>query len=201
MIKLAQVMSEMLEPYRQAYWRRVREFSLDPAGKVFVDKHPLGAIRLPLSYKMFPGAKIIFALRDPRDVVLSCFRRSFNMNANMYELTTLEGAARLYDTVMTAGETYLERLPVAAHRVRHETLVADFENETRALCDFLDVEWTPSLADFAGTQRAIATPSSVQIGKGLYAESMGQWRNYALALEPVREILAPWVDRYGYPPD
>jgi hypothetical protein len=168
---------------------------------VFVDKHPLGAIRLPLSYKMFPGAKVVFALRDPRDVVLSCFRRSFNMNANMYELTTLEGAARLYDAVMTAGETYFERLPVATHRVRHESLVAEFENETRALCDFLAVEWTPALAGFADTQRPIATPSGVQIGKGLYAESVGQWRNYAFALEPVREILAPWVDRYGYPPD
>jgi tetratricopeptide (TPR) repeat protein len=199
-IRLAGVLGDMLEPYRDAYWRRVREFGLDPAGKVFVDKHPLGAIRLPLTYKMFPGAKIVFALRDPRDVVLSCFRRSFNMNANMFEFTTLAGAARLYDAVMSAGEAYFERLPATAHRIRHEDLVADFETETRGLCDFLGVEWTPALKDFADTDRTIATPSGVQIGKGLYAESVGQWRNYAFALEPVMEILAPWVERYGYPP-
>ncbi|HEY2177959.1 MAG TPA: sulfotransferase [Caulobacteraceae bacterium] len=197
--RLAAVLSEMLQPYRDAYWRRVSEFGGDPAGKVFVDKHPLGAIRLPLIHKLFPAAKVIFALRDPRDVVVSCFRRS--VNANAYELTTLTGTARFYDAMMTAAETYFERLPIAVHRLRHEALVADFETETRRLCDFLGVEWTPALGDFADTKRTIATPSSVQIRKGLYAESAGQWRNYAFALEPVREILAPWIERYGYPPD
>jgi hypothetical protein len=148
---------------------------------------------------MFPTAKVVFALRDPRDVVLSCFRRNFNMNANMYEFTTLMGAARLYDAVMSASETYFDRLPVAAHRIRHESLVADFEAETRKLCDFLGVDWTPTLEDFAQTDRAIATPSSVQIGKGLTAEGVGHWRKYAFALDPVMEILAPWVERFGYP--
>jgi tetratricopeptide (TPR) repeat protein len=196
--RLAGVLGDVLKPFRDAYWRRVREFGIEPAGKVFVDKHPLGAIRLPLIYKMFPGAKIVFALRDPRDVVLSCFRRS--VNTNVYDLTSLTETARFYVAIMTAAETYFERLPLAVHRIWHENLVADFETETRALCDFLGVEWTPALRDFADTQRTIATPSSVQIRKGLYAESAGQWRNYDFALEPVTDILAPWVERYGYPP-
>jgi hypothetical protein len=46
---------------------------------------PLNAVFLPLIAKLFPRAKIIFALRDPRDVVLSCFRRRFAMNAGMFD--------------------------------------------------------------------------------------------------------------------
>ena len=38
---------DALEPYREAYWRRVAEEGADPAGRVFVDKHPFNTFKLP----------------------------------------------------------------------------------------------------------------------------------------------------------
>lgn len=200
--RLANVVGDLLEPYRDSYWKRVGEFGVDPAGKVFVDKNPLNTNRLPLIAKLFPAARIIFALRDPRDVVLSCFRRSFNMNASMYEFNSIEGAAHYYAAVMEAGQAYLEKLPLQTHYIRYEDLVSDFEGQSRALCKFLDVDWTDKLKDFAETARgrSIATPSSTQVGRGLYSEGAGQWRNYDFALKPVLPILQPWIERFGYDP-
>jgi Flp pilus assembly protein TadD len=200
--RLADVVGDLLEPYRDSYWKRVTEFGVDPAGKVFVDKNPLNTNRLPLIAKLFPAAKIIFALRDPRDVVLSCFRRSFNMNASMYEFNSIEGAANYYAAAMEAGQTYLEKLPLQTHYIRYEDLVSDFEGTGRALCDFLSVEWNDKLKDFAQTarSRAIATPSSTQVGRGLYSEGAGQWRNYDFAIKPVLPILQPWIEKFGYEP-
>jgi hypothetical protein len=149
---------------------------------------------------MFPDAKIIFAIRDPRDVVLSCFRRTFKMNPSMYEFTSMLGTANLYDAVMESGEIYLERLPLTVHRVRYEDVVADFEVAARSLCDFLEVEWSEQLKEFAHTRRSIATPSSAQVARGLYEEGVGQWRHYAFAFEPVMPILRPWIDKFGYAP-
>jgi tetratricopeptide (TPR) repeat protein len=201
--RLASLDDEALAPYRRAYWARVREFGVDPHDKVFVDKHPLSTIRLPLLAKVFPDAKIIFAMRDPRDVVLSCFRRGFNMNPAMYQFTALESAARYYDAVMRAGQIYMRQLPITPHRIRYEDLVADFETTARALCDALGLEWTERLKDFAETAqaRAIATPSSTQVGRGLYDEGVGQWRRYAWALQPVMPILQPWIETFGYSGD
>lgn len=198
--RLAGVVSDLLEPFRDNYWSRVGEFGVDAAGKVFIDKHPLNTFRLPLISKIFPGAKVIFATRDPRDVILSCFRRSFNMNASMYQFNTLEGAARYYDAVMTAGQVYLSQLPIDVHRLRHEDLVADFEGVSRALCTFLGVAWTADLKDFGRTAGAkrIATPSSTQVGRGLYSEGVGHWRRYAAHLEPILPILQPWIEAFGY---
>jgi tetratricopeptide (TPR) repeat protein len=196
--RLAGTVSDLLEPYRESYWSRAKQFVPDLAGKVFVDKYPLATVRLPLMSKVFPEAKIIFALRDPRDVVLSCFRRAFKMNASMYEFTSLETAARFYDAVMLAGELYLARLPVKVHRLRYEDLVADFDREGRALCEFLGVEWTPALQNFATTDRALATPSGPQVARGLYSEGVGQWRSYADQLAPVAPLLAPWIEKLGY---
>jgi tetratricopeptide (TPR) repeat protein len=200
--RLAATPSEALALFREAYWRRVRAFGSDPTDKVFIDKHPLSTFRLPLIFKVFPGAKIIFALRDPRDVVFSCFRRSFNMNASMYEFNSIESAARYYDAVMAAGQVFLERLPVEVIRVRYEDLVADFEGQGRGVLDFLGLEWTDEVTNFAeqAKGRRIATPSSAQVVRGLYNEGVGQWRNYASALEPAASILAPWIRAFGYEP-
>ena len=52
---------------------------------------------------------------DPRDVVLSCFRRTFMMNASMFEFTTLERSARFYDAVMRLSEIYREKLGLPWH--------------------------------------------------------------------------------------
>ena len=72
----------------------MRGFGVKPAGKVFIDKQPLCTINLPLISKLFPEAKILFAIRDPRDVVFSCYRRHFGGNATTFELRSRESGAR-----------------------------------------------------------------------------------------------------------
>ena len=144
---------------------------------------------------------MLFALRDPLDVVLSCFRRRFGMNGPMYQLLTLEGAARFYDAGMQMGERLGRELPLSHHVVRHEALVEDFDATARAVCDFLGLPWTDDLRGFAGRiqDRGVATPSAAQLAGGLSAEGMGAWRRYAAQLAPVLPILQPWVTRFGYP--
>jgi hypothetical protein len=45
----------------------------------------------------------------------------------------------------------------------------------------------------------IRSPSAPQVRRALYRDSIAQWRRYAAQLEPVRPILAPWIERFGYP--
>jgi Flp pilus assembly protein TadD len=185
---------------RQAYWRSVRQALGEPiAGRIFVDKMPLHTVLLPLIARLFPDARILFALRDPRDVVLSCFRRRFRMNAAMFEFLTLEGAARYYDTVMRLAESARGRLPLAIMDVRHEALVADFDGEVRRVLDFVGAPWNPSVRDFAAAARGVPkTPSTPQVARGLNADGLAQWRRYEAQLAPVAPLLAPWAHRFGY---
>jgi len=198
---LAQADESSLNASRKAYWEGVRRAGVDPAGKVFVDKHPLNTLKLPLIAKLFPRAKILFAHRDPRDVVLSCFRRRFKMNAAMYELLTLAGAAALYDAVMEFAFQVRPLLGLDWHSVRYETLVTDFEQETRAICAFLNLEGVDGLGDFAARaqQRERATPSTAQLARGLVRTDRDIWKLYAEPLRSVLPALEPWVERLGYP--
>ncbi len=198
--RLASLTAAQAQPVREAYWRGVGEALREPIdGRIFVDKMPLHTPALPLVAKLFPDARILFALRDPRDVVFSCFRRRFRMNAAMFEFLTLDGAAAYYDAVMGLAAIYREKLPLTIHEVRHETLVADFDGEARRILAFLGAPWDPAVKNFAtqvrGTPR---TPSAPQVARGLNADGVGQWRRYLAELAPVEAILSPWVERFGY---
>jgi hypothetical protein len=184
---------------RSQYWTRVREMKFEPAGKIFVDKLALNTIKLPLIARLFPRAKILLALRDPRDVVWGCFRQRFQMNAAMLEFTSLEGTARLYDGCMKLLQTYRKLLPLDLLEVRNEDLVARFDEEAKRICAFIGAPWDESMRSFAERRhtRAISTPSSVQVARGLYA-SGGQWKRYERHMQPILPIVQPWVERFGY---
>ena len=198
--RLAQIDSEDAARQRDSYWSAVRRFGIEPRGRVFIDKMPLATVLLPLISKIFPNARVLFAVRDPRDVVLSCFRRRFGMNAAMYQFLSLDSTAAYYDSVMRLADIYRELLPLPQHIVRYESMVEDFERTARAVCDFLDLEWTAAMADIAATARSrgISTPSAAQLARGLNRESQGAWRRYAEQMAPVLPTLEPWVKRFGY---
>ncbi|MDB5467423.1 MAG: hypothetical protein JWQ46_2185 [Phenylobacterium sp.] len=201
--RLAALDEDSAREWRERYWRRVREFGVDPTGKVFVDKLPMHTIYQPAVAKLFPRAKILLARRDPRDVVVSCFRKRFRPNRLVVEFTDLERSARLYAATMRLAEIYREKLAVPLHIHRHEALIEDFDAETQAICNFIGLPWDPNMRNFVETanQRDIRTPSADQVRRGLNSEGVGQWRRYGDSIEVIKPILAPWVEAFGYAKD
>ena len=187
--------------HREAYWLKVRSSGVNPDGRVFVDKLPMNTLGLPIIAKLFPSAKIVFLRRDPRDVVLSCFRRQFVINPTTVEFLTLEGAANLYAATMRLMETYQAKLDLDIRIQSYEALVKDFEGEMAALTDFVGLTFDGRMKDFASGAGAVATPSSAQLAVGLNAAGVGGWRRYREALSSILPVVAPWVERFGYPGD
>jgi tetratricopeptide (TPR) repeat protein len=192
-----------LRPLREDYWARVAQLGADVRGKVFVDKNPFSTLKLPVILKLFPEARILFAIRDPRDVVLSCFRRRFNINPSTYEYLDLARTAHSYDGTMRLAELLRAKLQFAEHQLVYERLIENFEDEARAACAFIGVDWRPDLVDFASrAQRGeVASASAAQIARGLYGDGSGHWRRYRDQITPVLPILEPWVRRFSYPPE
>lgn len=199
---LTQLSEEEATAWTEHYWRDVRRRGVNVEGRVFVDKQPAGTLYLPVIARLFPQAKILFALRDPRDVVLSCFRQAFRMNAMTYAFTDLAETAACYDACMALAEQARARFPLAWAEVRHEALVEDFDAELASITAFLGLEPDPAMADFADAarNRTIRTPSAPQVRAGLNRRGLARWEAYREALAPVMPVLTPWVERFGYPP-
>lgn len=203
MAALAEAPESRLRPLREDYWARVAQLGADVRGKVFIDKNPFSTLKLPVILKLFPNARILFAIRDPRDVVLSCFRRRFNINPSTYEYLNLRRTAQNYDGAMRLADLLRAKLPFAEHQLVYERLIENFGDEARAVCAFVGLDWRPELSDFAGrAQRGeVASASAAQIARGLYSDGSGHWRRYRDQMAPVLPVLEPWVRRFGYPSD
>lgn len=198
--RLARASPQMLQQFRAAYWRRVAAAGVDVTGKVFVDTCALNSLKLPLIAKLFPGARILFSCRDPRDLVLSCFTHRFGMSAPAYELLTLAGAARYYVAVTDLLVRLTQLLALDVCLVRHEDMVSAFAREMARVCEFLGLEWHAAMGDFALRAGMGEEPLSAvaQLVRGLGTEGIGRWRRYRRQLEPVAGLLAPWSERFLY---
>ncbi len=189
--------------FRAAYWRSVEEYLGRPLHKpVFVDKQPLALAQLPLIHRIFPKAKILFALRDPRDVVLSCFQQNFVLNPALVHFLTLEGTARYYDAANTLAELSRTKLPLDLHMVRYGDLVGDFRGTMEKTIAFLGLDWDERVMRYAETAktRNVRTPSAQSVQQPIYDTALDRWRHYKESLEPVLPILAPWTSVYGFAP-
>jgi len=186
---------------RRRYWQALKARGMTPAhGDLYLDKLPLNSVLLPVIAKIFPRAKIIFALRDPRDVVLSCFQQRFGMNQAMYQMLTLDTAAAYYDEVMGLASAACLKIPNDVLNVRYEDVVADLEREARATIGFLGLGWDDAVLEYRKSARArvIDTPSVAQVVEPIYTRALGKWHNYETYLEPIQGRLAPWVKHWGY---
>lgn len=205
--RLAALGDDEAADWRARYWAAVREAGgqMPPAGGVFLDKAPAGTLWLPLVARLFPGARVLFALRDPRDVVLSCLRSAFRMNVMTYAFTSLAGAAGCYDACMAMAEVYRRVLPLTMTEVRHEAFVADPAGELARVAAFIGLDADPAqrarMLDVATTaaRRPAQTPSAPQLQAGINARGLGRWRAVAAEMAPVLPVLAPWAARFGYP--
>ncbi len=191
----------LVDRLRAGYWRRVTAMAGDVSARTFVDMNPFNGFRLPVIARLFPQARIVVMRRDPRDVVLSCFRINFTASAATYTYSDLMETARHYDAMMRLVALCMERLPLAFHEVRYDRLIADFAETVRSLAEFIGLEWTDAFHAFDRTAktRGVRTASATQVRRGLY-DGGGQWRRYADELAPVLPILAPWVERFGFAP-
>lgn len=187
---------------RWAYWASVERYAgAIGQGRRFLDKLPLNIVHLVLARRIFPDARVLVALRDPRDVVLSCFMQAFQPNDAMANFLSLEGAAGLYGEVMNLWLMSRSRLELGYREYRYEDLVASPQATVRGIVEFLDLEWRDSLLEHGARagDRLVRTPSYDAVTRPLNDRAIGRWRRYNEYLKPIAPVLVPFVTAFGYP--
>lgn len=192
-----------LHTWRDTYWKRLENEVDLGDDQVVVDKLPLNTILLPYIRQLFPAAKIIFALRDPRDAVFSCFQQRFGMNQAMFQFLKLETAVRYYDQVMSLARLYKDQLLIPMHVIRYESVITDFDEQAQGVLEYLGLPWEDGVRDYQSTarQRRISTPSARDVTRPLYTSSIGKWRHYREQIGGQFDPLQKWVEYWEYGAD
>jgi tetratricopeptide (TPR) repeat protein len=193
--------SDALNKLRKEYWNGIEGALREPInGRLLVDKNPEMTYLLPLVARVFPEMKIVFALRDPRDVVVSCFMQQLPLNAVSVNYLTLEGTAKKYAATMHAWLKIRGMLRNSWIEIRYEDMVADLEGQARKVLNFLELPWDDRVLEYhrRAQRKHVHSPTYEAVTKPVYTSSVARWRNYAVQLEPYMEILRPYVEAFGY---
>ena len=195
--------ADHLAHLRRFYWATVSEelgVKQAPTETIALDKLPIRIVDLPFVNRLFPEARVVVALRDPRDACLSCFRQRFSLNVPMSFFLDLEDTARLYEHAMGSWLRTREAYTFDHMEIRYEDTVSDFEGRMRALVRFLGLEWNDAVLTFheRAPERVSRTPSYHTVRQKVNTRAVARWRRYEAQLAPILPTLAPFVEAFGY---
>lgn len=194
--------AEKLDVLRRQYRERMEEGLGEAVGdRVHIDKNPTHTLFIPGIVRLLPDSRFLVALRDPRDVVVSCYFQYLPANPNSAAFLRWEDAIRRYLLDMGAwlhlrtilpGERWLE--------IRYEDLLADLPGQARRAISFLGLPWDDGVLDYRQrvAQKVVHTPSYLAVKEPLYTRSVGRWQRYSQCMEPHLSLLRPMVEAFGY---
>jgi len=190
-----------LRQSRENYFRFTELFLGRQHGdRMLVDKNPALNVLIPAAARIFPEAKFLIALRDPRDVCLSCFMQPLSPNPVSSAYLSLEGTVTQYLSVMGFWRTLMPRLRNPFLEVRYEELVEDLEDVSRRALGFLGLAWDERVLRFDEHARSkpLRSPSYAEVSKPLTKRAVGRWRHYRHHVEPYLGRLEPLMKVLGY---
>lgn len=169
---------------RRDYLRRVRMLRGSfPANGLVLDKNPNLTDFLPFLLRPFPGLRLLVARRDPRDILLSCYRLPVLPQTGNIAWLREDHAAEEYRSVMAVWETLRDCLgdDPGWLEVSYEDLSADLEGGARRVTAFLGLDWHPDQGRYREVRAGVrvASPSYDAVRAPVHRAGIGRWRRYA----------------------
>jgi tetratricopeptide (TPR) repeat protein len=198
---LDRIPSERLAVQRQRYLAYMAAALNEPIGdRIHLDKNPPFTLLIPAIMRLFPEMRLLIALRDPRDVVLSCFMQYLPLNTNSVCYLTVERTAERYTVDMGVWLRLREILPSCWLEVRYEDMVSNIEAGARRALDFLGLSWDPAVLNYRERLKTkpVASPTYEAVSRPLYTSSISRWQHYAKYFEPSLQRLERFVQAFGY---
>ncbi len=167
----------------EAYLKEIRALT-KPGVRRIVNKS-MGNTRLVgMIARLFPKTRIIHAIRDPRDVAVSCYQEGFDVTEGSWT-TRYDWIARFWEQSMRMMEHWKKALDVPILDVHYERLIKHPDTEFPRIIEFLGLEWDDACREFYRSRRTVRTPSYDQVNRPLYTSSVGRHANYAPFMEGV----------------
>jgi O-antigen/teichoic acid export membrane protein len=168
------------------------------------EKTPGHILWLPHIQNLFPKAKVIVTVRDPRDVLVSYDDRWGGGRRDTSFLMDTAALVRYYlrrffdDPGFSSDQFFV---------VKYEELTSRPVPLLKSLCQFLEVDFEPGMMEFYERSRDwITTPEAKHhalLGKPATAERVGRYRTAltAVQISSIDDFLAVEMQSLGYPRD
>jgi tetratricopeptide (TPR) repeat protein len=191
-----------IELQRERYFQAMEYLLGEPiANRMHLDKNPSYNLMIPLMLRLFPESRLILALRDPRDVVLSCYLRYLPLNSVSVQFLNVQRTAERYAFDMSAWLKVRALIEVPWCEVCYEDTVADVGGQARKALATLDLGWDDQVLNYRQRltdTKKVTSPSYEAVAQPIYTRAVGRWKNYEQYMEPALATLEPFIREFGY---
>jgi hypothetical protein len=190
-----------LNVIRRRYFEAIRrELESAGEGKLILDKNPSPTAKLRIWLRVFPELRVVIALRDPRDVVVSCYFQNIPLNPFNANFLTLERTVRHYANLMDVWLAVRQWEGLSWVETRYEDVVSNLEKEGRRVTEFLGLGWHPAQEQFyeKSSKKQIYSPTYHDASQPVYTRAVSRWRDYEKHLAPIMPALEPYCRALGY---
>ncbi|MFC4995323.1 sulfotransferase family protein [Rubritalea tangerina] len=187
-----------ISAYKNDYLEKLHRYLPEPNNKRVVDKFPDLSTTLGLYRKVVPEGKMIIALRDPRDVVLSCYFQNLPLNPASAPYLQLKSAAEKYIATIQCWLESKEHFTDGWIETRYEDWVHNTEKEAKRVLSFLELDWDPTVLSFHTRHKTVSSPTYADVAQPIYTRSIGRWQHYQKQLDPILDTLDPICQQLGY---
>jgi hypothetical protein len=202
--ELAEVRARLAEdpdPSGAKYFRLAMETYAKHRGATrFGEKTSANIRYLREIQEMFPRAKILHLVRDPRAVVASHLNVPWASRDVISLALKWKLAVRTFLDFQKAGP----RFPGNLMEVRYEELVREPEAMIRRICAFVDVPYDPRMLahqEHSGI-KVSALPWKIGVTRAINDGAVARWQKELMGprLALIQWLLAPEMRHYGYQP-
>ncbi len=170
-----------LDAEAQTYLQELRALAPDKAR--IVDKMPANFHYVWLIALLFPGARIIHCVRDPRDIGYSIFTfRFYGAHGYAHDLADL---GWMIGEQVRLMKHWQAALPLPILTLRLDDWIADFDATLSRVLGFLGLPPDPACARFHEADSRVRTVSRSQVRQPINARGLGRWRRNAQGLAPL----------------
>ena len=166
--------STNLRNLAEKYYSYIKNFDFEQSyitDKALLNFQWIGFIRI-----LFPNAKIINCLRNPKDNCLSIYKNLFDHEGPWcYDKRELTEFYKLYMDLMNFWK---EKYPNSIYDVQYENLVLDSDKQIKELISYLNIPWDESCLKFYQNKNPIKTLSVNQARRKIYTSSLSLYEKY-----------------------
>lgn len=163
-----------------------KAYQLEKTGEIkrWGDKTPINTLYIDKILKVYPNAKFIHIVREPKDVVCSLVKAGLNTN--------YENAANTWVSYVNRAINLRKKLKENQFfEIRYESLVFDPESELQSVCKFLGINFNSSMLDFYKFKESLGDVKygkhHENIGKPISTKSIEKWKTI-LTKDQVRKV-------------
>lgn len=162
----------------------------------FIDKMPANYFHIGFITMLFPNARIINCIRDPRDVCLSCYFQSFAAENLQFITSRFEYLTTIYRNYARLMNHWRSVAPDSVFDVCYESLTEAPEAVIKPVVEHLGLDWESSVLEFHNSDTPVSTASAVQVRRPIYTTSTKKWKRYEPQLAEFLEMLGPEIADY-----